>query len=96
MISLIRTLSTQSPNGLHDVLVLPVVQTGVELCQNYYRYGEFLERLSEHHYHIAHQLFEATAFLHEAGVVHGDIRPDNIGYLCEDLNDDDVEWFRDS
>ena len=89
----IRLFSNNSPYGNPDVLVLPAVRPVFELSHILYKYGGFLENPSEHFKNIIRQFFTAVAFLHKHGVVHGDIRLGNVGYLCENMTEDDVTWL---
>ncbi|KAL9082399.1 MAG: hypothetical protein Q9159_006442 [Coniocarpon cinnabarinum] len=94
IIRLIHTFTHKSYNGIHEVLVFPVVRRLNELMINFCQYGRLWDNMSRDYCSIARQLFEAAAFLQQQGVVHGDIVPENVGYLCDDLTDYDVGLIR--
>ena len=85
IIRLIHTFDIQSANGHHKVLVLPLTRPLRELSHKFGTDGRMWEDMSGHYFNIVRQLLEAMAFIHERGVVHGDLQDFNVGYLCEDV-----------
>lgn len=93
IVRLIRSFTVQSSNGVHDVLVLPVLREANEYTHAFRQHCGFLDKLSSRYSSLFRQLIDAVAFVHDSGIVHGDIRPDNMGYLCEDMTENDLVSF---
>ncbi|KAJ7165869.1 kinase-like domain-containing protein [Mycena filopes] len=67
----VDTFQVDGPNGLHNVLVTDVVSSVYELCK--FRLIDHLNELD-----IIRQIFQGVAFLHDNGIVHGDLHCGNI------------------
>lgn len=82
VLRLIYYFTHESPNGIHQVLVMPIIRPLIELRQA-------TADTPEYYLNIAQQLSSAVAYLHSNGVVHGDLYYRNAGYLCEQFSDED-------
>ncbi|KAF7320985.1 hypothetical protein HMN09_00185400 [Mycena chlorophos] len=90
VIELLDDFTALSPNGLHQMLVTELV---VPLSDLLGRIRLAVGAVNASN--IARQLLEGVAFIHDRGIVHGDLHPGNIGArLCDlDSFSDKNFWY---
>ncbi|KAL9082027.1 MAG: hypothetical protein Q9159_006798 [Coniocarpon cinnabarinum] len=81
IIRLLHTFSYESPNGIHQILVLPPVRPIRETMHA-------AADTPEHCLDIAQQTANGLAYLHDRDIVHGDLYANNVGYSIAGLVND--------
>ncbi|KAF7320970.1 Dis1-suppressing protein kinase dsk1 [Mycena chlorophos] len=78
VVQMLHAFTVQSPNGVHQVLIMePVIP--VKEIWPYLPFALGVKTRS-----LVRQLLEGLAFIHQRGVVHGDLHPSNIGVSIQD------------
>ncbi|OBT93442.2 hypothetical protein VE01_08681 [Pseudogymnoascus verrucosus] len=85
IVRLLDEFTHNGPNGTHKCLVFELLgPTVVRIVEDFYGNDEKLE--PETILRISEQLLQATAFIHRAGLAHGDISSRNIAFTCSNLS----------
>ncbi|KAL9051507.1 MAG: hypothetical protein Q9162_005980 [Coniocarpon cinnabarinum] len=83
IIRLIHSFTHESPNGIHQVLVMPLIRPATEAMRWAYDIP-----IPERCLNITQQIARGLAYLHSKNIIHGDLYYNNIGYLVEDVIND--------
>ncbi|APA07397.1 hypothetical protein SS1G_13027 [Sclerotinia sclerotiorum 1980 UF-70] len=92
VVDLIDEFNVTSPNGTHRCLVLGLSGPSALSLSKSLQNGTLEPSLARK---VAHQTVQAVAWLHQSGVVHGDLHPGNILLNIEDFGNFPMDKVRD-
>ncbi|KAL4874727.1 kinase-like domain-containing protein [Aspergillus karnatakaensis] len=85
IVELLDSFTQDGPNGAHQCLVFELLGPSVGyVLRDYYEVGDELE--VENILRLSEQFLRAVAFIHSAGLGHGDISAANAAFSCSKLS----------
>ncbi|KJX99875.1 protein kinase [Zymoseptoria brevis] len=78
---LLHSFTLEGPNGKHDCIVTELLGPSADAAAQRYGRRRLPGRLA---WQAVRQVTKALAYMHEEGVVHGDLHPGNILLPCDD------------